>query len=180
MRTFLIVAVALSVLPCCGSGGGGGPGDVAGTWVGEWASSNGVDGGVIGLSLTQTGATFVGTAVFGSSPCFSGGTVSDGDVSGWRVTGSLISGGARVDFAGTVSGTSHEILTGTYRIVSAGFCTGDTGTISLARGLSPLLADPEPTRRAVEILRVYTLPDLELVQEITVLSLGGDPDLAVH
>lgn len=168
MRTLPIVAALLALLPCCGSGGGGSPGDVAGIWIGDWASSNGVNGGQMGLTLTQTESTLDGTASFFSSPCFSGGTVSDGDVSGWNVSGSLISGSARVDFTGTVSGTSHDVLSGAYEVVSAGFCTGDTGTISLTR-FSPLLADPEPTRRPVKILRVYTIPDLELVQEIAVL-----------
>ena len=160
----------LCLLPGCssGSGGSGSPVDVNGTWTGEWASSNGVDGGILGLALTQTGATFDGTAVFGSSPCFSGGSVSDGAISWVHVSGSLTSGSARVDFTGTVSGISNENLIGTYRIISAGVCTGDTGTISLNR-FSPLMLDPEPTRRPVEILRVYSLPDLELVQEIAVL-----------
>jgi len=125
------------VLVGCGGGGGGGGNDctppsvsVTGSWSGTWRSQNGVDAGTMSFLLNQNGTALEGEFAVGGSPCWSGGTVS-GNVCGDTISGSLSAGGIRVDVAATVTGTQ---MNGTYNAVSAGACSGDTGTFSAGLG----------------------------------------------
>ncbi len=103
--------------------------NVTGEWAGQWLSGNGTDGGALSLSLTQDGAMVSGTAGFTGFPCFTGGVVS-GVVSENRLDGSLTAGSIRIDVDATVTGNT---MNGSYDVVEAGACTGDTGTFSAAR-----------------------------------------------
>jgi hypothetical protein len=69
-----------------------------------------------------------GQVSFGGSPCFSGGAIS-GSICGDTFTGALSAGGIDVKLSATVTGTQ---MNGSYNTVSAGACTGDTGTFSAA------------------------------------------------
>ena len=138
MKIRLTIALMFTLLafPTLSCGGDGDVGssapptvDITGTWTGSWFSSNGVDGGAATLSASQSGANVTGSASLSGSPCLASGAFS-GNVSGNTANGSLTAGGTRIDIAMTVTGNSAS---GTYNAVSAGACTGDTGTISLTR-----------------------------------------------
>ncbi len=127
----VLVFLALGFLSSCGDGDSGSSSpptvDVTDTWTGSWFSRNGVNGGSATLNATQSGASVTGSVSFSGSPCFASGAFS-GSVSGNTVRGSITAGGIRVDVALTITGNSAS---GTYNSVSAGNCTGDSGTISL-------------------------------------------------
>lgn len=131
-----LLAAALLALSGCGGGGGRGGSpepptvDVTGTRSGTWRSGYGVDGGNIEFeSPSQNGAMVTGEASFTTSPCSSGGALS-GVVSGNDLTASLTAGSIRVDADATIAGNQ---MNGTYDTVSAGACTGGTGTFSATR-----------------------------------------------
>jgi hypothetical protein len=98
--------------------------DITGDWDGDWTSATGVRGD-LSFSLEQDGDLVSGSADFSGSNCFSGGKVdgrlSDDD----DFRGSLEAGSIQIDFDGAVT---DDRMNGTYRAVSAGLCTGDTGT----------------------------------------------------
>jgi hypothetical protein len=79
------------------------------------------------MMLTQAGAAVSGSVVFTGSPCFSSGNFS-GTVDGDGLSGQVTAGAIQVTIDGTVSPAT--MVSGTYDAVSAGACTGDTGTFS--------------------------------------------------
>jgi hypothetical protein len=145
-------AFAILAIVCfsgCGGGGGGGGGggqatiDATGTWNGTWQSSNGINSGSLEVVITQTGNSITGSISFTGSPCFSGGPIT-GFVNGANITATLNAGGIQVNVAGAVSGVAQDDLNGTYNVVSAGACTGDTGTASLTRTAPLTIGEPKP------------------------------------
>ena len=132
---FTLVLVSTIGLACGGtsgnSSGGGGQGTPsagAQTWTGTWLSQTGV-GGDETLDITLSGTTVFRTVSFTNSPCF-----SSGDISGTLVNGALsatvTAGAIKVTIDATMTG---DQLSGTYDSVSAGACTGDTGTVSATK-----------------------------------------------
>ena len=92
---------------------------------------------------------------FTASPCFSGASVT-GNVSGANLNGSLQAGGIQVNISATVSGVGNDMMNGTYHAVSAGACTGDTGTVTLTR-TSPFTIDDQDGNGepVVQLILVY-------------------------
>ena len=140
--TIVASVVLLFSISCSDGGGGNGGGtdsgssgnaeptvDVTGDWSGSWNSQNGAGGGFADLSVVQNDASVTGSIIFTGSPCFTVASVS-GTVSGNDATGSMTAGRIRVDIELTVIGSQAS---GTYNVVNAGICTGDTGTIVLER-----------------------------------------------
>jgi hypothetical protein len=130
----LLIIAALTMTGCGGGGGGTfctpPTVNVTGNWTGTWQSENGVDHGTLALSgLIQQGATVNGQANFTGSPCLSGTTLA-GLICGQNFSGQLTADGIQVSFSATVIATQ---MTGTYDTMSAGTCTGDSGTFSLQR-----------------------------------------------
>jgi hypothetical protein len=126
------ILVAAAILVRCGTGGGDtcAPAsfNLTGHWAGSWSSSKGLGEGTISFpSLVQSGPAVKGQVSFGGSLCFSGGAIS-GSICGDTFTGALSAGGIDVKLSATVSGT--QMSGGSYNMVSAGACTGDTGTFS--------------------------------------------------
>jgi hypothetical protein len=126
------IVVAAAILVRCGTRGGGicAPASVnlTGHWAGSWSSSKGLGEGTISFaSLVQSGSAVKGQVSFGQSPCFSGGAVS-GSICGDTFTGALSASGINVKLGARV--TETQMSGGTYDMVSAGACTGDTGTFS--------------------------------------------------
>jgi hypothetical protein len=60
------------------------------------------------------------------SPCVSNGDVS-ATLNGSTFTATVTAGGIEITFSGALTGNQ---INGTYDVVSAGACTGDTGTFS--------------------------------------------------
>lgn len=128
----LVMAGAFSVLVLsCGSTGGGGavgagasPFD--GTWTGTW-----LDGDVQGdITFTLSGGgTVTGSVVLTGSPCIGNGAVT-GTASGDSLNGEISAGGTTVSFSATATGTQ---MSGTFDAVTAGSCTGDTGTFTVSQ-----------------------------------------------
>lgn len=152
------ILATLAFSGCGGGGGGGGGGgppgtDVTGTWTGSWLSSNNINGGSIDLMITQNGSAITGSVTFTGSPCFAGGAIT-GNVSGFNVTATLNAGGIVVSLAGTVSGAGSDQMNGTYDVVSAGACTGDTGTVTLTRVAPATFGDPQ-TPTSTTVLVIY-------------------------
>ncbi len=134
MTRMLLGAVAALACACGGSSSNitssGNPDglDLSGTWNATWTSRDGQIGqGTMQLTQTATGIT--GTVLVSGSPCFVNGDVS-GSLAGDELTGSMTAGGASVTFDTTVDGSQ---MSGTYDAVSAGACTGDTGTLIATR-----------------------------------------------
>jgi hypothetical protein len=135
MKRMLLGLAAALACACGGSGGStiGSPGgttgvDVSGTWTATWTSRSGQVGQGT-MQLTQSAGGVTGTALVTGSPCFANGDVS-GSVDGDQLTGAMTAGGASVTFDTTVTGAQ---MSGTYDAVSAGACTGDTGSIIATR-----------------------------------------------
>ena len=125
MALFLVSTLG----PACGAANGdskgGDPSGATRTWTGSWLSQTGV-GGDETFDISVDGTTVTGTVSFTNSPCF-----SSGDVSGTLVDGvlsaSVTAGAIDVTIDATMTG---DQLSGTYDTISAGACTGDTGTVS--------------------------------------------------
>lgn len=81
------------------------------------------------MQLAQSGSSVSGTTLVQNSPCLSNGDVS-GSVSGDELSGAMTAGGISITFDTTVQGAQ---MSGTYDAVSAGACTGDTGTFTATR-----------------------------------------------
>jgi hypothetical protein len=134
MTRMLLGAVAALACACGGSSStntsSGNPGglDLSGTWSATWTSRDGQIGQGT-MQLTQTATGISGTVLVSGSPCFANGDVS-GSLAGDELTGSMTAGGASVTFDTTVDGSQ---MSGTYDAVSAGACTGDTGTLIATR-----------------------------------------------
>jgi hypothetical protein len=129
------ILVAATILVRCGTGGSEtcAPASVnlTGYWEGSWSSSLDVGDGTISFpSLVQSGSVVEGRVSFDGSPCFSGGTIS-GSICGDKFVGVLFADGIDVKLSATVTGA--RMRGGSYNMISAGACTGDTGTFSAAR-----------------------------------------------
>jgi hypothetical protein len=118
----------LSLLILVACGGSGTASSVSGIWTGSWASRTGVSG-TTNLTLAQSGDSVVGSLTFTGSPCFANGDIS-GTLSGDMLSATITAGGIVVALNVTITG---DALSGTYQAVSAGECTGDTGTFSANR-----------------------------------------------
>jgi parallel beta-helix repeat protein len=128
----------LSVVCCASSGCGGGGGSppnasVAGEWNGAWLSANGIDNGAFSLSLSQSGSSISGEALFDGSACFSGGAFS-GNVSGSALHGSVADAVSSVSVNASIKGSA---MNGTYSVPPAGACAGDSGTFALSNKPPP-------------------------------------------
>lgn len=152
-----------ALMSSCSAGRGYGdpqrpPAQVAGEWTGTWRSSSGVGGGV-GVRFDQSGNQASGEITFTGSPCFAGGEIG-GTVEGSLFDGSLRAGSVRVDLSSNV--TTNQ-MNGTYRTVSGGMCTGDTGTFSVARtGAAQTTREPDPS--LVERWRGFMAANPELAE----------------
>ena len=102
--------------------------NLTGYWGGTWDSSNGINGGNLSATLTESGSSLSGTVSITGSPCILSGSVS-GTVVGNTVTLGSVSGSDQISFSGTCTGTS---IGGTYN-VTTGACAGDSGTFSLSK-----------------------------------------------
>jgi hypothetical protein len=133
-KWMLLGPVAALVCACGGSDSSTLPGaasglDVSGTWNATWTSSRSGQMGQGTMRLTQSASGVTGTALVQGSPCFDNGDVT-GSLSGDELSGAMTAGGASVTFDTTVTGSQ---MSGTYDAVSAGACTGDTGSITATR-----------------------------------------------
>lgn len=102
---------------------------VGGAWTGRWSSGRGLSGAA-SATIQQSGGSVRGTFSLEGSPCVTGGTL-DGTVDDRHMVVHMVSGSSRIDADLTV--TSPAELDGTYEAVVLGFCTGDTGSLRLAR-----------------------------------------------
>jgi hypothetical protein len=139
MRTpsFLVILLGSALVGACGGSaveapGGGGPESdpsaQTATWTGTWLSHTGA-GGTEAFVLTVAGGQVTGTVSFTGSPCFESGSLA-GTLDGDTLAGTISAGGIDVSITGVVTG---DQLSGTYAALSAGACTGDTGTFGAAR-----------------------------------------------
>jgi hypothetical protein len=101
---------------------------LSGSWTGSWKSSSGPDGQCT-LAVEQSGNQITGTVEFAGSPCASLLRV-DASMKGSGMQGEATAGENRVTFSMTLFDAR---LGGTYRSVSLGACSGDTGTLELSR-----------------------------------------------
>jgi hypothetical protein len=99
-----------------------------GTWTGQWLSHDGI-GGSATLQLAPGSDGLTGSISFTNSPCFSSGAVS-ATLDGENVVATITAGSINVTIDATITGSQ---MSGTYDAVSAGACTGDTGTFSASR-----------------------------------------------
>lgn len=147
LATFGLFAACVALSGCGGGGGGGGGGaatvSAAGSWTGNWFSSNGINSGALTFTLNQTGNSATGSANFTNSSCFSSGAAS-GTVSGANYSGNMTAGGINVAYSVTITGNA---LSGTYNVISGGACTGDSGTLSATR---PSASMPMPEHSSGE------------------------------
>jgi hypothetical protein len=102
--------------------------DVDGTWNATWTSRSGQIGHGT-MQLTQSGTTVTGSITVEGSPCVVNADVN-GSLDGDALSGTMTFGGGHASFDTTVAATA---MSGTYDAVSAGACTGDTGTLSASR-----------------------------------------------
>lgn len=114
-----LLASCTSDPPCC---------TLAGTWQGTWTSRSGVSGS-LASTLAQQGDNVTGSVSFTNSPCFDAANVALVEAGG-NISGSATAGGIRVDMNAS---WVEDHLEGTYNAISAGACTGDTGTFSMQR-----------------------------------------------
>jgi len=130
MRNALGLSLLCLAVSACGStgGGGGASSSAAGTWTGQWLSQTGV-GGSATMHLSAGGDGLTGTVSFSNSPCFSSGAVS-ATLDGETVSADVTAGAIEVTIDATITGTH---MSGSYDAVSAGACTGDTGTFTATR-----------------------------------------------
>ncbi|HEX8791768.1 MAG TPA: hypothetical protein VF765_12520 [Polyangiaceae bacterium] len=122
-----------ALLAACGGNSSTPPGpssgvDVSGTWTTTWTSVSGQVGHG-SMQLAQDGSSVSGTTLVENSPCLANGDVS-GSVAGDQLSGAMTAGAIQITFDSTVQGTQ---MSGTYDAVSAGACTGDTGTFVATR-----------------------------------------------
>ena len=103
-------------------------GDLSGKWTGRWTSQTTVSGS-FDVTMRQNGSGLDGDLHFSGSPCFSGGRFA-GTMNGRNFSGSVTAGSIRIDMSGTLTGNTYD---GTYSSVSAGACTGDSGTFTATR-----------------------------------------------
>ena len=101
---------------------------LTGNWSGSWTSHTSVTG-TLASTLSQHGPDVTGTVSFTSSPCFNAADVMLVQA-GEHVSGSATAGGIQVDLDAS---WVEDHLEGTYNAISAGACTGDTGTFVLDR-----------------------------------------------
>jgi hypothetical protein len=127
MRTSLCLTLfCLMAFGCGGTASNSlGTSAVSGTWTGQWLSHDGI-GGSATMQLTPSGDGLTGSITFTNSPCFSSGAVS-ATVDGENVVATITAGAIDVTIDATITGTQ---MSGTYDAISAGACTGDTGTFS--------------------------------------------------
>jgi hypothetical protein len=130
MRNSLCLALFCLIGFGCGgsTSNSAGTSAVTGTWTGQWLSHDGI-GGAATMQLTPGGDGLTGSISFTNSPCFSSGAVS-ATLDGEDVVATITAGAIDVTITATITGTQ---MSGTYDAVSAGACTGDTGTFSATR-----------------------------------------------
>ena len=132
MRHVFLGCVA-ALLGACGGNSSTPPGpsngvDVSGAWTATWTSVSGQVGHG-SMQLVQDGSSVSGTTLVQNSPCLANGDVS-GSVAGDQLSGAMTAGGTSITFDSTIDGSQ---MSGTYDAVSAGACTGDTGTFVATR-----------------------------------------------
>jgi hypothetical protein len=133
MKTLTVGAVCVAMVLGCGSsggtgtGGGGGSSAFDGTWTGTWLDGN-VQGDIT-FTLSGSNGTLSGSVSFTNSPCFASGAVT-GTYSGDSLNGEITAGAIAVTITGTATG---DQMSGTFDAVSAGACTGDTGTFTASQ-----------------------------------------------
>ena len=130
VRTTLALLIWFSCMACSATGGNVATNNsaAAGTWTGSWLSRNGI-GGTTVLQFTATPSALTGSVSFTNSPCFATGNVS-ASVTGDTVSGTVSAGNIDISIQGTIIGNT---MSGTYDAISAGACTGDTGTFQATR-----------------------------------------------
>jgi hypothetical protein len=129
MRTSLCLGLLLPIaFACGGSEGSPATSAAAGTWTGQWLSHDGI-GGSATMTLSPSSDGLSGSISFTNSPCFASGAVN-ATLSGDSVSATVTAGAIEVNIDATLTGTE---MSGTYDAVSAGACTGDTGTFSAKR-----------------------------------------------
>lgn len=105
-----------------------GAGSLNGQWGGTWQKNTSTRG-LLSAMITQNASALTGTMVFSDTRCFSSGSLS-GTITNGHWTASVgMMGGTQIALSGTAAG---DDMTGTYT-VTGGDCTGDTGTVTLAR-----------------------------------------------
>ncbi|MGH7284185.1 MAG: hypothetical protein ACRELY_21880 [Polyangiaceae bacterium] len=138
MRRIVRFAMVISMLSAtaCGGGGtsnGGSTGSesssLAGSWTGSWRSNSGVGGGVT-FAITQDGNNLTGTASMTGSVCLENAKIT-GLVDGDDVHIDVTAGDTKASTHLTITGNNQ--IDGTYDALSAGICSGDTGTITANR-----------------------------------------------
>lgn len=135
MKLALLASVLLSV--ACNHGGGGerpAPEDLTGTWIGNWKSRTVHASGALTITITQSGTSLEGGALF-QSQCLFG----HGDLFGFYSGGHF---SADVDWYGFTSVSVDGIargarMVGVYDVLhdSPGGCEGDVGTFTLTRSV---------------------------------------------
>ncbi len=126
LRWAVVVVVALAPMMSCTDS----PDwcDLSGHWSGTWTSQT-TSSGSLDTHLDVHGSDITGMMTFAGSPCFDAAQLA-GTLANKQVSGSATAGAIRVDV------TAHWVedhLEGTYDAVSAGACTGDSGTFKLAK-----------------------------------------------
>ena len=128
--------MSLMTMIACGgssSANGGssasGSSSLSGSWTGSWRSNSGVGGGVT-FAITQNGNDISGTAQMTGSVCLENAKVT-GIADGDDVHIDVTAGDTKASAHLTITGANQ--IDGTYDALSAGVCSGDTGTISASR-----------------------------------------------
>jgi len=131
MRRILLGSLScLALFGCGGAAGGSGPAasNVEGTWTGTWLSVDGI-GGAATMRISESGGSLSGTVSFTNSPCFASGSI-DATLDAETFSATVTAGAIDVTLQGTLA---DGTMSGTYDAVSAGACTGDTGTFTAKR-----------------------------------------------
>ena len=125
--------LSMTMMTACGgsaSGNGGssasGSSSLSGSWIGSWRSNSGVGGGVT-FEITQDGNDVTGTASMTGSVCLESAKIT-GLVDGDDVHIDVTAGDTKASTHLTITGANQ--IDGTYDALSAGICSGDTGTIT--------------------------------------------------
>ena len=120
--TRMLWIAALALAACTDNSG------ISGDWTGTWTSRTGVSGQIT-AAFSQRDSQIGGTISFTGSPCFDAAQVME-VMAGNSISGTATAGGIQVTLSAT---WTEPDINGSYDAVSAGACSGDTGTFSLAR-----------------------------------------------
>jgi hypothetical protein len=102
--------------------------DLTGDWQGTWTSQAG-GAGVMATTFAVHSGDVTGTVSFSGSPCFATADLAMVAANG-QITGSATADAVEVDLS---AHWVEDHLEGTFDVISAGACTGDTGTFTLQR-----------------------------------------------